>query len=88
MIATDIERCDEDLQEEFDSSTYDEIVHRYRDIIDSCCELCDFFIKVLYDYNDYQSPGKKPREKCLDFYVVIKFCSKGENGTIAWRFST
>lgn len=67
VIATDIERCDEDLQEEFDSSAYDEIVHRYRDIIDSCCERCDFFIKVLYDYNDYQSPGKKPREKCLDF---------------------
>lgn len=67
VIATDIERCDEDLQEEFDAGIYDEIVYRYRNIIDSCCERYDFFIKVLYDYNDYQSPGKKPKEKCLDF---------------------
>lgn len=67
VISTDIEKCDDELQEEFDSSLYDEIVHRYRDIINSCCEKCDFFIKVLYDYNNYQIPGIKPKEKCLKF---------------------
>ncbi len=72
VIATDIDRCDDDLQEEFDVSTYNEIVHQYRDIIDSCCERFDFFIKVLYDYNEYKLPGKKLKEKCL-YFVMNKW---------------
>ncbi len=67
VIATDIERCDDLLADNFDNALYDEITHRYRGIIDSCCERCDFFIKVLYDYNNYQATSKKPTEKCIEF---------------------
>jgi hypothetical protein len=68
VIATDIERCDESFAEVFDSSAYDEIVHRYKDTIESCCERCEFFIKVLCDYNGYQT-NKKPAKKCKDFAI-------------------
>ncbi|SHH59641.1 hypothetical protein [Clostridium grantii] len=66
VIATDVERCDDSFIEIFDCSAYDEIAHRYKDTIESCCERCEFFIKVLCDYNGYQTT-KKPVEKCMDF---------------------
>lgn len=66
VIATDAERCDDSFAEIFDSSAYDEIVHQYKDTIESCSERCEFFIKVLCDYNEYQST-KTPSEKCIDF---------------------
>ncbi|WML33407.1 hypothetical protein [Clostridium sp. OS1-26] len=68
VIATDVERCDDSFAEIFDSSAYDEIVHQYKDTIESCCERCEFFIKVLCDYNGYQT-NKKPAEKCMDFAI-------------------
>jgi hypothetical protein len=66
VIATDIERCDESFLEVFDSSLYDEIAHQYKNTIESCCERCEFFIKILHDYNQYQT-SKKASEKCVDF---------------------
>ncbi|MCD7810964.1 MAG: hypothetical protein LUG91_03790 [Ruminococcus sp.] len=66
VIATDIERCDSTLAENFDASLYDEIVHRYHDIIDSCCERCEFFIKVLYDYKNFK-PSRPQSKKCMEF---------------------
>lgn len=66
VIATDIDQSDEEFLDRFEPGAYDEIVHMYRETIDSCCERCEFFIKVLSDYNSYQST-KKPSEKCLDF---------------------
>ncbi len=68
VIATDATYLDDSFAEIFDSSAYDEIVHQYKDIIDSCCERCEFFIKVLCDYNAYQTT-KKATEKCLDFVM-------------------
>lgn len=69
VIATDIERCDETFANYFDTSLYEEIVHQYQEVIDSCCERCEFFIKVLCDYNEFQST-KKPSEKCVDFALT------------------
>ncbi len=69
VIATDIERCDEAFANYFDTSLYEEIVHQYQEVIDSCCERCEFFIKVLCDYNEFQST-KKPSEKCVDFALT------------------
>ncbi len=69
VIATDIERCDEAFANYFDTSLYEEIVHQYQEVIDSCCERCEFFIKVLCDYNEFQST-KKPSEKCIDFALT------------------
>ena len=67
VIATDVERCDDLLLDYFDQSQYDEIIHRYKSLIDSCCERCEFFIKVLHDYNEYKGMGKSLAQKCLDF---------------------
>lgn len=66
VIATDLNRCDDIFADYFDSSLYDEIVYHYSELINSCCEKCEFFIKVLYDYNNFKSP-KSQREKCIEF---------------------
>lgn len=66
VIATDIERLDDDLSEYFDTCEYEEIVHQYRTVIDLCCEKFDFMTRVLYDYNGYQFAGSKS-EKCVQF---------------------
>lgn len=68
ILATDIERMDDEFSNVLDSSLYDEIIYRYKDLIDSCCERCEFFIKVLCDYQAFES-SKKPSEKCLDFVI-------------------
>lgn len=69
VIATDVERCEDTFVEQFDAGLYDEIVHQYSSLIDSCCEKCEFFIKVLCDYNSFQS-DKKSAEKCVEFAMT------------------
>lgn len=66
VIATDISRCDEEFLERFEPGDYDEIVHRFKDTINSCCERYEFFIKVLADYNNCSIEGK-PSERCINF---------------------
>lgn len=66
VLETDITHCDDSIIEQFDTGIYDEVVRLYGETIDSCCERIDFFTRVLFDYNQFQS-NKKPREKCLDF---------------------
>lgn len=66
VMETDISRCEDSFIEQFDIGVYDEVVRLYGETIDSCCERVDFFTKVLYDYNEFQS-SKKPMEKCLEF---------------------
>lgn len=68
VVATDVSYCDDSFADIFDSCAYDEIVRQYKETIESCCERCEFFIKVLCDYNEYQTT-KKPSEKCLDFVM-------------------
>ena len=66
VIATDIDRIDRDFVERFDSVQYDEVVRRFRETIDSCCERVEFFTKILFDFNAYKDSGK-PSEKTIDF---------------------
>lgn len=66
VIATDVNRCDDYFASKFDSAVYDEITNLYSELINSCCERYEFFIKVLCDYNEFRS-AKKPNEKCVDF---------------------
>lgn len=66
VFATDVERIDDKFTDILDASLYEEIVYKYKEIIDSCCERCEFFIKVLCDYQLFQT-SKKASEKCLDF---------------------
>lgn len=66
VLVTDVERVDDAFTDILDPSLYEEIVYKYKEVIESCCERCEFFIKVLCDYQSFES-SKKAAEKCLDF---------------------
>jgi SepF-like predicted cell division protein (DUF552 family) len=66
VIVTDVENTDQDFVDRFDTVQYDEVVHRYKETIDSCCEKMEFFTKILFDFNAYNNTGK-PKEKSLNF---------------------
>lgn len=66
VIATDIERTDRDFVERFDSVQYDEVVRRFRETIDYCCERVEFFTKILFDFNEYKNFGTR-NEKTINF---------------------
>ena len=66
VIATDVKQSDEDFLEQFDPSLYDEIVNRYEDTINTCCERIEFFTKVLYDYNSFKC-------ECVASKKILKF---------------
>ncbi len=68
ILATDVERIDDDFVDILDLSLYEEIIYKYKELIDSCCERCEFFIKILCDYQSFQST-KKASEKCIDFVI-------------------
>lgn len=63
VIITNVEsRKNNHFVNDLDQGLYDEIVHKYRSIIDSHCERCEFFIKVLSDYNNFKC-NKRMSEK-------------------------
>lgn len=63
---TEIEQCDDSFLEQFDSGVYEEVVHRYAEVINTHCEQCEFFIKILSDYNEFNS-SRKASEKINEF---------------------
>lgn len=63
---TEVEQSDDSFLEQFDSSIYEEVSTRYGEVIDSHCERCEFFIKILSDYNSFKTT-KKPSEKLNEF---------------------
>lgn len=66
-LVVDAEKIiDDKFAEDFDSSLYAEIINKYKEVIDSCCERCETFIKILHDYQLFKT-DKKEKEKCLDF---------------------
>ena len=71
VIATDVERVDSDFLNLFDCVLYDEIIRKYKTLINSYCDRVEFFTKILYDFKlyDYKGTGK---EKLLSF---IESCS-------------
>lgn len=66
IIAIDIEKYETILADELDEGQYDDIIRNYKDLIDDCCEKCEFYIRVLYDYKDFKSKGTI-NQKCLEF---------------------
>lgn len=66
VIATDVERMEPELKELIDPSIYDEVISRYKNLIDECCDKCEFFIKVLSDYKQFKSSAKLS-ERIIDF---------------------
>ena len=65
-IVTDIKRYEDNILEIIDESIYDDVLHRYDDLIETYTERISFFIKVIYDYSDFKSE-KNRSEKLLDF---------------------
>lgn len=68
---TEIEQCEDSFLEQFDSGVYEEVINRYADIINSHCEQCEFFIKILSDYSGFESP-KRGNEK-LNQFIELKW---------------
>ena len=66
VITTNVDRTDGSFRDRFDSVQYDEVVRRFHETIDSCCERVEFFTKVLFDFNSYKNTGKVS-EKTLNF---------------------
>ena len=66
---TEIEQCEDSFLEQFDSGVYEEVVNRYSEVINSHCEQCEFFIKVLSDYNNFKTE-KKQSEKLNEFIEI------------------
>lgn len=66
VITTNIDKTDPAFIERFDAVQYDEVVRRFHETIDSCCERVEFFTKILYDFHSYNNSGK-PSEKTLNF---------------------
>ena len=67
---TEIEQCDDSFLEQFDSGVYEELVNRYCEVINSHCEQCEFFIKILSDYNNFKT--EKNQRKKINKYIEIK----------------
>jgi len=63
---TEIGQCDDSFLEQFDVGVYEEVANRYAEIINSHCEQCEFFIKILSDYNGFKT-NKKMSEKLNEF---------------------
>ena len=66
VISTNVDRTDPSFIDRFDPVQYEEVVRRFHETIDSCCERVEFFTKILFDFNSYNISGK-PRERMLDF---------------------
>ena len=66
---TEIEQCEDSFLEQFDSGVYEEVVNRYSEVINSHCEQCEFFIKILSDYNNFKTE-KKQSEKLNEFIEI------------------
>ena len=70
VIVTDAEKYDCDFIESFDEALYDEIIHKYKEVIDNHCERIEFFTRVLSDYNNYKCQ-KDLKGKTNDFIEYI-----------------
>ena len=59
-------QCDDDFLEQFDAGLYEETLTKYSDIIEDHCERCEFFIRILSEYNEFKS-SERPSKKIYDF---------------------
>lgn len=75
VIATNIDSIHQEdgFYNRFDPSVYNEIVYRYRMIIDSCCERYEFFVKVLCDYKMYLTSKRKNGLESVIGFITDKW---------------
>ena len=66
VIVTDIEQTDEEFIDCINPDVYEEVVYYYKDLIDSCCERYEFFIRILCDYNNFRG-SSTPSQRCIEF---------------------
>ncbi len=57
---------EKEFLEQFDAGLFDEVRNRYAEIIENHCEKCEFFIKILSEFNSFKTT-KKPKDKINDF---------------------
>ena len=75
VFVTDISNRQDNLQDrlDMDDGEYEEIVHRYKDVINSRCERYQSFTKVLYDYNCFGTDRKTPHSKKVQAFLEQKW---------------
>lgn len=66
VMITEEKNFEEEFLESFDVGLFDEVLNRYAEIIDNHCEKCEFFIKILSEYNLFNT-DKKKSERINDF---------------------
>ena len=65
-IITDISLCDDKILNIIDESMYEEVKHRYRELIEIYTERITFFTKVIFDYSVFKSERDRSQQ-FLDF---------------------
>ena len=69
VIETDIKRCDNKILELIDESLHDEILDKYKDIINDHCEKFEFVTKVLSDYLLFKENSKERNTNNINFFI-------------------
>ena len=69
VIETDIKRCDNKILELIDESLHDEILDKYKDIINDHCEKFEFVTKVLSDYLLFKENNKERNTNNINFFI-------------------
>lgn len=67
VLITENKSFDETFLGQFDSGLYSEVVNRFSDTIENHCERCEFFIKILSEYNSFKSDIKSMKDKLNEF---------------------
>ncbi len=73
---TEDNTLDEEFKEQFDDGLLEEVRYRYSETIESHCERCEFFIKILSGFYSFKTE-KKQMEKINDF-INKKWCDYSE----------
>lgn len=66
VIATDIERLGE-LPDIVDGALYDEVLRKYKDLINTWTEQCELYIKVLHNYSSFVFDRNRYKDKAIAF---------------------
>ena len=69
VLITDIEKNESVFMDNIDECDYDEVVHIYKELINSYMERFDFATKVITDYTNYTYNGAK-KDKLSNFVLA------------------
>ena len=69
VLITDIEKNESEFMDDIDECDYNEIVHMYKELINSYTERFDFATKVITDYTNYTYEGLR-KDKLSNFVLT------------------